>query len=41
MKYKDGYSYVLAEDEKIKTNIIGYSFKTKFFSLTSIGVSST
>jgi len=38
MKYKSGYKYVLAEKEKIKTNIIGYSFKTKFFSLTLVGV---
>ena len=38
MKYKKGYKYVLAEKETIKTDIIGYSFQTKFFSLTLVGV---
>ena len=38
MDYKAGYSYVLHKDEVFKTNIIGYSFQTNFFSLTLVGI---
>ena len=38
MKYKKGYKYQLVEDEVTKTDIIGYSFDTKFIRLTLVGV---
>ena len=37
MKYKEGYKYVLAEDYKIKTPIIGNSIKHDYFTLAKNG----
>ena len=36
IKYRDGYKYQLVQDYKVKTDIIGYSVKTKFIKLTVI-----
>jgi hypothetical protein len=38
IKYRAGYKYLLAEDYKVKTDIIGYSVETKFIKLTLVGV---
>jgi hypothetical protein len=38
MKYKAGYKYQLVEDEVFKTDIISYSFDTKYFKLTLVGI---